>query len=161
MPLAALAGAEQGDQRGGGGGVLDDAREGLRQPDHLPQPVHDRLLELGGDRARLPAHALDAEPGADEIAEHRRQAGVRREVGEEARVVPVGDAGQDDLVEVAEQRGEPVAGLGRRRRQRPPHVPGGERAHHRPRLDPGAVAGDPVDEGVAEPDELVVAHGGR
>ena len=44
----ALPRGEQRHQRGGGRRVLDDADEVLRQAQHLPEPVHRRLLELGG-----------------------------------------------------------------------------------------------------------------
>ena len=53
-----LAGAEQGHQRRGGGGVLDDPDELRRQADHLPQPVHHHLLQLGRRRRGRPGHAL-------------------------------------------------------------------------------------------------------
>jgi hypothetical protein len=84
------------------------------------------LLELGRGRAGDPGHALDAESGADEVAEHRGARRVRREVAEEAGVLPVRHAGQDDAVEVGEDGGERLTVLGRRRRQHGAHLAGGD-----------------------------------
>ena len=64
-----LPGREQRGQRGGGGGVLDDAparavgTKALRQADEVGHPVEDVGFELGAGRARGPEHPLDAEPG--------------------------------------------------------------------------------------------------
>ena len=80
--------------------VLDDAAarrrraEPLRQAEQVDQPVQHHGLDLGAGRAGGPEHALHAEPGADQVAEHRRAGGVGREVGEEAGVLPVRQARQ-------------------------------------------------------------------
>ena len=66
--------------------------EGRRQAQQVGEPVHDVLLELGGRRAGHPGHALHAEAGRDQVAEHGRAGGVGREVAEEAGVLPVRDA---------------------------------------------------------------------
>ena len=49
-----------------------------------------------------PEHPLHAEAGRHEVGQHRRPGGAGREVGEPARVLPVGDARDDDPVEVGE-----------------------------------------------------------
>jgi hypothetical protein len=109
---------QQGDQVGARAGVLDDApagagrAEGCRQVEQLGEPVHEVLLELGGRRAGHPGHALDAEAGGDQVAQHRGPRGVGREVAEEAGVLPVGQPGDDDPVEVGEDGGEGLALLG-------------------------------------------------
>ena len=87
--------------------------QALREADHLAQPVGRRLLDLGDRRARLPGEAEDAEPRADVVAEHRGQLGVRGEVAEEARVLPVREPRQHHAIEVT-QDGVEALGLVRR-----------------------------------------------
>ena len=83
---------------------------------------------------------------------------VRREVGEEARVLPVHEAGHDDAVDIGEHcserldlrwgvLGELAADVAR------PDV-----GRHRQLLDRVEVAGDPVDELVPGPAELLRRH---
>ena len=50
-PGRPLAGGEDRAQGRARRGVLDDPREALRKPEHLPQPVEDAGLELGAGRA--------------------------------------------------------------------------------------------------------------
>ena len=85
-------------------------------------------------RAGHPGHALDAEPGRDQVAEHRGPGGVGREVAEEAGVLPVRDARQDDPVEVGQHVGERLALLGGGRRER-----GRARRRGRPATAPGKL----------------------
>jgi len=127
----ALARAEQRDEGGGAGRVLDDAGEGGRQADELAQPLHRHLLELGRGGARLPAHPLGAEAGGDQVGEHRGQHRVGREVGEEPRVVPVSDAGENGGVEQGEQALHGDALVGCRRGEVAPHLARLDRAHDR------------------------------
>ena len=65
------------------------------------QPVDD-LFDFGERRARLPRQPDHAKAGADVIAEHAREQRVRREVAEEPRMLPRGDAGHHDAIEVAD-----------------------------------------------------------
>ena len=83
------------------------------RPTICAQPLHDDVLDLGRGRAGLPAHALRAEPGRDEVGEHRREVAVAGEVVQEAGVVPVRDARHDDAVEVGDDAAE-VSALQRR-----------------------------------------------
>ena len=126
--------------------------------DHLAQPVHDDVLDLRGRRTGEPAHALHAEPGPDEVGEHRREVAVAGEVGEEPGVVPVRDPRHDDAVEVGDDACEVAALLrwlgGHERR----HLARLHAAHHRQLADALAVVGDPVDQLVAERAELVGIH---
>ena len=130
--------SDEGDERGVGRGVLDDAaalaarQEALGQAEQVGQPVEHVGLEFGRRRRGRPEHALHAEPGRQQIAEDRRAAGVGREVGEERRVLPVRDAGQHDVVKVAQHVRERLAMLGRGGRQR-----GADRARRRPARAPG------------------------
>ena len=154
-----LPGREQGAQGGRRGGVLDDAGKAGRKPDHLPEPVEDDLLELGRRRGGLPDHALGAEAGRQKLPQDRGRAVVGREVGEPARVLPVGDARHDDLLEILEDR---LHGL--------PPGRGDGRDHllDVARLEPGddgvfldifEIIGDPVHELVPGAPEILVFHG--
>src|SRR5262249_60703427 len=115
----------------------------------------EALGRLGGGRARLPAHALRAEPRRDEVGEDRREARVRREVGEEAWMVPVRDAGQDVAFELVERARELPALARRLGREAGLDLAGRDAAHDRALGDPLAVVGDPVDELVAESPALL------
>ena len=102
----------------------------------------------------------DAEPGRDEVAEHGGEVGVGGEVGEEAGVVPVRDARQDDAVEVGDDAREAVGLLRAARRAAAPRTsPGCTRLITGQLADVLAVVGDPVDQLVAERAELVGVHG--
>ena len=70
--------------------------------------------------AGLVAHDMPCtpSPARDQVAEHRRAGGVGREVGEEAGVLPVREAGQRRPGRGRQHGGERLALLGRRGRQR-------------------------------------------
>ena len=78
----------------------------VRQPEPLAQPVDDDLLELGADRRRPPQHRVLAERRGQHLAEDARARRGRREVGHEARVLPVGRVGGHQPVVVGEDRVE-------------------------------------------------------
>ena len=87
---------------GGRGGVGDQAVEPLGQPEALAQPVDDDLLELRRDRRRPPEHGVGAERCGQELAEHARPGCGRREVGHEARMLPVRHVRLDQALDVAQ-----------------------------------------------------------
>ena len=76
-----VQGGQQRDERGVGGGVLDDAAaravgtEPLGEIEQPRQPVEDVGLELRSRGGGGPQHALHAEPGREQIAEDGRAAG--------------------------------------------------------------------------------------
>ena len=107
----------------------DRRLEVLREPEQVDEPVEDVRLDLRQRRAGGPDHALRAQPGRHQLGEDRRARRVGREVGEPARGLPVRDARQDDLVQVAQQRRERL-GLLRR-----------GRAAAWPRISPGSTLG--------------------
>ena len=130
-----------------------------RQVEQLGQPVQHRGLELGGGRAGRPEHALHAEAGADQVAQHDGPGGVGREVAEEAGVLPVRDAGQDTRSRSARtaSNGSPLlrrAG-GQRRRAT---SPGATRDRTGSDSHAAPVVGDPVDDLVAVLAELLGGH---
>ena len=159
------AGRQHGDERRLARRALDDATAGLAgvaeslgQIEQLGHPVDDAQLQLGARRRRDPAHPVDAEPGRQQLAEDRGVGAVGREVGEEARVLPVHQAGHDDAVDVGEHGGERL-GLGRGvLRQLAHDVAGLHVGRHRPLLDRLDVVGDPVDESVPGVAELLRRH---
>ena len=137
-PAGPVQGGQGGDQGRRGGRVLDDATTGAggaeprRQVHQLDQPVQHHRFQLGAGRVGGPEHALDAEARADQVGQHAGAAGVGREVAEEAGVLPVGDPGHDDLVQVGQHRRDRLAVRGRGGRQG-----GGDRAGLGPGGPPG------------------------
>ena len=95
-----LAHGEHGGQRRAAGAVLDDTVEGLRKAERIAQPVHHACLHLGGGRRGLPEHTLWRHHCCEEVGQHGSGGGVGREVGKEAWVLPVGDAGHNDALEI-------------------------------------------------------------
>ena len=87
--------------------------EAPRKADQLPHPVEDELLELGGGGRRPPEHRVDVQRGDQELRQDPRLGARDREVGEEARVVPVRDAREEHLVEIAQDGGERLGLPGR------------------------------------------------
>jgi len=163
----ALAGCEERGQRAARGTVLNDAAAGrartesLRQPEQVHQPVEHMGLKLGAGGARRPQHALHPEPRGKQIAEDRGARRVGREVGVEVGRLPVREAGQDDLVHVAQHVGQGLALLRRGGRQLRADRPRLRLAEHRVALDLLHVAGDPLDDRVARAPELVRRHVAR
>ncbi len=99
-----LARRRDGVQGADGSGVVDDAEEFLGQAHPLAQPPERHLFELGERGAALPQHAVDIEPGGQHLGENPRLRGRDGEVGEEARMVPVGQRGNDGALEVLQNR---------------------------------------------------------
>ena len=79
-------------------------RERLGKAEQLHHPVEHQRLQLGARGRRHPAHPLHAQAGREQLTEDRRIRRVRREVGEEARVLPVDDARQDDALDIGAHR---------------------------------------------------------
>ena len=160
----ALARGNERGQRAARRAVLDRAAAGrarpvaLRQPEQVDQPVEHVGLELGAGRARRPEHALHPEPGREQIAENRGTGGVGREVGVEVRRLPMGNAGEDDLVDVAQQVGEGLAPLGRGARQARTDRSGLGLGEHGILLHLLHVAGDAFDERSSAAAKLVRRH---
>ncbi|MNE62835.1 hypothetical protein D3C80_1581440 [compost metagenome] len=154
----ALAGADQRHQGTGRGGVLDHPAPLIRQADHLPQPVDGGFFQFAQRRAGLPRQAEYAKAGAEEIAEHRRQGAVGGEVTEKIRMLPVGQAGHDQLVDVLEDLLERLTLSRRRGWQCRLEVTGLNLGHDRQFADTLAVVGDQVDQLVAMFAKFFRAH---
>ena len=160
----ALAGGKQGAQRGTGSGVLDHApargrgKEFLRQAQHGHEPVEHMGFQFGAGGAGGPQHALHAESGGNEIAENRRPGRVRRKIGIEVGRLPVGDAGKDEALDVAENLVERLALLRRMLREPRADLAGLNAREHREAFDAGIVIGNPVHDRVALAAEFVGGH---
>ena len=153
-----LPGRQQRHQRCRGCRVLDDAGEPLRQPEHLPQPLHRHLLQLGGRGRGRPRHALGAERGGEHLSQDGRGTVVAREIGEPAGVIPVGHPGNDDAGEVLNQRLERLTALRRRSRQLPHDVTRSNGGCDRELAHISHVVGHPVDQLVAVASKVVWVH---
>ena len=115
------------DHRARRGGVLDVAVQAVRQPEQLREPVERQLLELLQRRRGAPEDPDLVQPGAEQLGEDARLRAGGREVGEEARALPVRDRRQR-----ASRRGRGA----RPRTARPsPAALGGSRA----RTSPGST----------------------
>ena len=146
----ALAGAEQRDQGAGGGGVLNHPAPFRGEAGHAAHPIGHHFFDFGERGTGLPGEAEDAESGGEIVAEDAGEFAVGREVAEETGMLPVGEAGHDDSVEIGQDR---VEGFGLLRRiggqGRLDFARRGSR-HHGAFGDGGAIVGDAVDDLVAE-----------
>ena len=77
-----------------------------------------QLLELLERGRRAPEDPDLVEPGDEELREHAGLRARRREVGEEARALPVREPRQEDVVEIVEHGRERLGLVGRRGGQR-------------------------------------------
>jgi hypothetical protein len=94
-------------------GVLDVAVQALREAQKLAEPIDREELHLRGGGRGAPEHRVHVQGRREKLGEDSRlRAGVR-EVGEESRMIPVGDPRQDGLVEVAQDSRERLTPLGR------------------------------------------------
>ena len=100
-------------QRPGRRGVLDVTVESRRQAEQLREPVERHLLELLERRRRTPEDPDLVQGGHEQLGQDPRLRSRRREVGEEPRALPVRQSGQEDAVEVVEDRGERLGRVGR------------------------------------------------
>ena len=153
-----LAGAEERRESGGAGGVVDHSCPRLAQARHLAEPVHDHLLHLGCGGARLPAHALHAEARGHDVRQDRGVARIAWEVGEEAGVVPMRDAGHHVPVERGQRLIQPSALLRGMGGKRGPDLSRLHLTHDRHVGQPLAVVRDPIDELVAEAAKFFGVH---
>ena len=87
------------------------------RPSSCATQSQDDQLELGRGRGGSPEEADRVERRGQQLGEDPGLGPADREIREEARVLPVRDAGQEDLVEIAQHRLERLRLLGRRRRQ--------------------------------------------
>ncbi len=147
-------------EAGGRGRVVDDSEPTGGQPEPFGQPGHYALLELRYGRRGPPQHAVRVERGGDGGSQDSgNRAGVR-EVGEEARVVPVADSGEDQLVEIREQFLERPSPL-RARFGQPREEIAGLRARQHGQLGQSLeVADDPLECGLTVAAQLCGSVGG-
>ena len=126
-----------------------------RQVEQLAHPRERQLLELRHRGRRPPEHAVGVHRRRQQLGEDARLRARDREVGEEARVIPVRDAGQQHAVEVGQHVRERLGLLGRRRGQLRADLARRDRRHHGPLAHALEIVGGPVDRGVAVGAELL------
>ena len=97
-----LARCGEGEHRRDGRRVVDEPEPSRTESEELAEPVHRELLELRRRRGCLPQHRVDVERRGEQLGKNARDRRGDGEVGEEARVVPVRDAGEDLRLEIAE-----------------------------------------------------------
>ena len=127
--------------------------------DHLAQPVGHAGLELGRGGRGLPEHALRRERGSHVLGHDGGRARIGREIGEEARMLPMGHPRHDDPVEIGEDRlhrSSPAAGG--RGRDLAEGVAGAGLGPHRPRGHALEIVRRPVGRAVRPVSEFVRVH---
>jgi hypothetical protein len=129
-----------------GGAVAATVPEVLRQPARFDQPVQHVLFQLGDRWGSGPQHALHAQPGRDQLGQHRRRRSVGREVPEEAGRLPVGERRNDHPVQVGDGAGQVAPVLGRVGVELAPHPPGLHRGADREVVGAAPIVGHPIDQ---------------
>ncbi len=120
-----------------------------RQAEKLREPVECHLLQLLQRRRGAPEDPDLVQPRDQELGQDPRLGGGADEVGEEARALPVGQAGQEDVVEVAEDARERLSLLGRRNGQPRANLARLDLREHRQLADALEIRGDPLERGRA------------
>ena len=152
-----VARRDQRGERGRRGRVLDVPVPAVREPEQLPRPVGRAQLELGRGRRGAPEDRDLVQRRRDQLGEDPRLGGGDGEVGEEARVLPVRERRDDQLVEVAEDvRERLAASRAARRGASRDSSPGSTCASTGQLVDALEVAGRPVERRGAV---LAEAHG--
>src|SRR5438093_1411838 len=93
--------------------VVQKPEPAAGQAEHLAQPIGGHFLELRPGWPPSPQHGLHVERGDQHLAEDARDGGGGREVAEEPRMIPVGDARNDLLLEIAKDTANGLTLLGR------------------------------------------------
>ena len=115
-------------------------------------------FEFRARRTGRPQHALHAQSGRKHIAENSRARSVGGKISEEIRRLPVGDAGQNQLLDVLQHRVKRLALCRAVRRQRGANSPGFTCDSTGNDSIRGLIVGDPVHHGVAVAAEFVGRH---
>ena len=147
-------------QRGRRRAVLDHAGIARRQRQGLPQPVDHDPLEFGGRWRCLPKHALRGDGRDQHLGQHRRRRGVGREIGEEARMLPMGNAWHHDALEVRHDGFHRFPAFGRRHGKRSGDLSRPRLRPHRMVAQAPVILGGPVGHVPAPLGEFVPVHPG-
>src|SRR5690242_7826968 len=92
----------EGEHRGDRCRVIEKAEPATGKSEHLPQPIGGDLLELSRRGRGTPQHRLDVERGDEHLADDPRNRRRRREVAEEAGMIPMRDAWYDPRLEISQ-----------------------------------------------------------
>ncbi len=112
VAASGLPGGDQSSKGRGRGAVLDVPVPARGQPEQLGHPPQNHALELGRGGCGAPQDGDRVQRGRQQLGEDGRLGSAGGEIGEVARVLPVGHARQEYLVQVAEHRGERLALFG-------------------------------------------------
>ena len=148
----------RGHQGTGGSSVLNHSLPRRGQPHHLSDPVGGQLFQLGQGRTGLPGEAKHAQAGAEIIAQDTGQRAVGGKVAKKARMLPVRQSGQDDPIQVLEDRGEVLGLFGRRSRKLGLDLARLGASHHGFLNHVSTVISNPVDELMSDPAEFFGSH---
>ena len=149
VPPGDVARCDERGERPRRSGVLDVPVPPFGQAEQLSHPVDRPELELGGRRRRAPRDRHLLHGRGEELGEDPRLRCRDREVREEARVLPVGERGNDELVEVTQDVRERLRLLRRRCRELCRQLARCGAAENRQLADAVEVVRGPVDGGVA------------
>ncbi len=128
---------------------------------HWRSQVEGDLFELSGGGSAFPEHTVDVEGGAEHFSQDPGRGCGYGEIGEEARVIPVGEGWNDEALEVLEDDIHGFGLFGRAGGELVDEVAGLHVGEHGVIAGVGEVVGDPVDDFVAVLAELVRSHGLR
>ena len=126
-------------------GVLDVSVPAVGQPEQPAHPVDGANLQLGRRRGCAPDQRDLVERRREQLREDPGLGCGDREVGEEARVLPVRQGGDDQLVEVAQHVRERLRLLRRRERQLRRQLARLHLREHRQLVDALEIARRPLD----------------
>ena len=128
------------------------------QAHHLPQPIQHDLFEFSGRRRGAPQHAVDVEARREQLTQDAGHRSRNAEIGHKSRLIPMRDAGHDNVVEIGEHIVERFGVRGRRHWQLRFHVTRLHTRQHRISIVVLQIIGDPIDELFAVFTEVVGVH---
>jgi hypothetical protein len=157
-PQRRLAHRQHRRERRVGRRIVDRADKPLGQAHGLAQPVDHHLLDFrrcgrGLPDQRVARHRIDQLFG-----QHRGRGGVRGEIGEEARMLPMGHPPRNDPLEIGPDRFHRLGRLGRGRRHLARHRAGDQRGPHRPVAQTRVVIRRPVGRPLRPVPQAFVIH---
>ena len=134
-------------------GIVDDPEPSTRQPEALGQPGERLFLDLRCGGRCPPEHTVHVEGRGEELTQDAGARSGDGEVGEESRMVPVGDARENRVAVLIEEHGHGSRLSFRPQRTRNVTRVGGR--EHRNVANPVEVTDDLVDHRVAVAPKLL------
>src|SRR6185312_9670995 len=94
------------------GGVVNDSEKSFGKTDPLAQPIESDLFKLCCRGRGFPEHSVHVHGSAEQFAQNSRTGTRHGEIRVESRMIPLREAGYDQLAEIAQDRVHRLA-LGR------------------------------------------------